>query len=90
MKLTNVVIHHKTKYAAGIVLPYGSTCGLPDFVEISQIVIVDSSLSFTVKLLNSWYDFRAFMLDPSGKMTLVQHSDLGDTYFFLSRWIPLP
>lgn len=82
MNLANVVIHHGTKYAAGMVLPYGSTGGLPDFVEISQIVIVDNNLSFIVKFLNSWYDehFRAFMLDHSGKMTLLQHSELGDTY----------
>ncbi|KAF3844268.1 hypothetical protein F7725_013609 [Dissostichus mawsoni] len=82
VNLANVVIHHGTKYAAGMVLPYGSTGGLPDFVEISQIVIVDNNLSFIVKFLNSWYDehFRAFMLDHSGKMTLLQHSELGDTY----------
>ena len=35
VNLANVVIHHGTKYAAGMVLPYGSTGGLPDFVEIS-------------------------------------------------------
>ena len=82
VNLTNVATLHGTKYAAGMVLPYGSTGGIPDFVMISQIVIVDGSVSFIVKMLNSWYDehFRAFMLDHSGKMTLVQHSELGDTY----------
>lgn len=64
-----------------MVLPYmyGS---LPNFVEISQIGIVDINLNFIVKLLNSWYDehFKTFMLDHSGKMTLLQHSELGDTY----------
>lgn len=82
VKLTSAVIHHGTKYAAGMVLPNGSTGGLPDFVEISQIVIEDSSLSFIVKLLNSWYDehFRAFILDNSGKLTLLQHSELSDAY----------
>lgn len=82
MNLASVVIHHGTKYAAGMVLPYGSAGGLPNFVEISQIVIVDSSLTFIVKVLNSWYveHFRAFMLDYSGKMTLLKHCELGDTY----------
>ena len=82
VNLTNVAIVHGTKYAAGMVLPHGSTGGLTDFVMISQIVVVDDSVSFIVKMLNSWYDehFRAFMLDHSGKMTLVQHSELGDTY----------
>ncbi|KAK0151213.1 hypothetical protein N1851_007693 [Merluccius polli] len=41
VNLTNVVIHHGTKYAAVMVLPYGST---------------DGNLSFIVKLLNSWYN----------------------------------
>ena len=82
VNLTNVAILHGTKYAAGMVLPYGSTGGISDFVMISQIVIVDGSVSFIVKMLNSWYDehFRAFMLDHSWKMTLVQQSELGDTY----------
>ena len=82
VNLTNVAILHGTKYAAGMVLPHGSTGGLPDFVMISQIVVVDDSVSFIVKMLNSWYDehFRAFILDHSGKMTLVQHCELGDTY----------
>lgn len=81
VNLTNVAILHVTKYA-GMVLPHGSTGGLTDFVMISQIVVVDDSVSFIVKMLNSWYDehFRAFTLDHSGKMTLVQHNELGDTY----------
>lgn len=56
-----------------MVFPYGSTGGLHDFVEISQIVVVEDNLSFIVRLLNSWYDehFRTFMLDYSGKITLL-------------------
>lgn len=83
VKLTSSVIHHGTKYASGMILPYGSTAGLPDFVEISQIVVQDSGLSFIVKSLTSWYDehFRAFMLDNYvGKLTLLQHSELSDAY----------
>ena len=47
--------YHGTRYAVGVILSHGSTGGLSNFVEISQIVIVDSDLNFIVKLLNSWY-----------------------------------
>lgn len=82
VNLTNSLTHHGTKYASGMVLPHGSTCGLPDFVEILQIVVLSNEFLFIVKLLNSWYDehFRAFILDPSGKMTLIHPRVLGDTY----------
>lgn len=82
VELTNVVSFHGTKYAVGMILPYGSTGGLPDFVEISQIVIVGSDLNFIVKLLNSWYyeHFRGFVLEHTGKITLLQIKQLSDTY----------
>lgn len=64
-----------------MVLPHGSTGGLPDFVEISQIVIVGSDLNFIVKLFNSWYyeHVRGFVLDLSGKVTLLLIQGLSDT-----------
>ena len=66
-----------------------TTGGLPDFVEILQIVIVDSNLSFIVKLLNSWYDehFRAFILDHTGKMTLLQHIEFADPYPLMAYFV---
>lgn len=82
VNLTNAVSYHGTKYAIGMILPYGSTSGLPDFVEISQIVIVGSDLNFIVMLLNGWYHehFRGYVVENSGKMTLLQIKQLSDTY----------
>ena len=82
LNLTNVALHNGTKYAARMVLPCGSVGGLPDFVEVSQIVLVDDSLSSIVKMLNSWYDehFGAFMLDHSWKIILVHHCELADAH----------
>lgn len=82
VNLTNAVIHHGTKYAAGMVLPYGSTGGQPDFVQISQIAIVDDNLSFIVKLFKGCYDghYGAYVLEYTGNMTLLQHGELSDTY----------
>lgn len=55
---------------------------LPDFVEISQIGIVGSDLNFIVKLFNSWYyeHFRGFVLEHSGRVTLLHIQHLSDTY----------
>lgn len=36
-------------------LTYGSNGGLPDFVELSLIVMVQGQLAFAVKCLHSWY-----------------------------------
>lgn len=60
VKLTSVVIHDGTKYAAGTVLPHGSTGAFPDFVEILQMFIVKDNLSVIV--LSSFY--RSFYVRP--------------------------
>lgn len=82
VELTSALSYHGTRYAVGMILPHGSTGGLPNFVEISQIVIVGSDLNFIVKLLNSWYyeHFRGFVLEHSGKVTLLGIEQLSDTY----------
>lgn len=48
-------------YRVGMLIPYGSTGGLPEFAEILQICIVENSLSFVVRILCAWYHehFRA-------------------------------
>lgn len=82
VELSSALSYYGTRYAVGMFLPYGSTGGLPNFVEISQIVIVGSDLNFIVKLLNSWYDehFRRFALEHSGKETLLSIKQLKDTH----------
>lgn len=81
VEMTNALSYHGTRYAVGMILPHGSTSGLPDFVEISQIVIVGSDLNFIVKVLNCWYyeHFRGFVLEHSGKVTLLHIQQLSDT-----------
>lgn len=74
--------YHGTFYSAGMMLAYGSTIGFPDFAEIVQIIVVQSSLAFVVKLQTAWYfeHFRGFMLEPTGIVRVVKHSELIDTY----------
>ena len=46
-----------TDYSVGMLLPFGSTGGLPDFGEIGllQLIIVHESPVFALKLLSWWY-----------------------------------
>ena len=38
--VANTVICHGNSYSVGMILPHGSTGGLPEFVELSLILIV--------------------------------------------------
>ncbi len=71
-------------YRIGMLIPYGSTGGLPDFAEILQICIVESSLSFVVRVLCAWYreHFRAYELttSPNREVALVDLEILADAY----------
>lgn len=85
-QLTNCVFSHGTKYAVGMILVYGSTAGLPDFIEIIQIVILQETLSFIVKAKNAWYieHLRSFQLEDTGKVLLVEKKELADVYPLVS------
>lgn len=74
--------YHGTFYSAGMMLAYGSTTGFPDFAEIVQIIVAQDSLAFVVKLQTAWYfeHFRGFMLESTGIVRVVKHSELTDTY----------
>ncbi|KAJ4927571.1 hypothetical protein JOQ06_015296 [Pogonophryne albipinna] len=50
-KLANTITYYGTRYTVGMILCYGSTGGLTDFVEIIQIAILDNCVHFIVKLL---------------------------------------
>lgn len=80
--LSNTVTYHGTRYSAGMILPYGSTGGLPDFVEIIQMLILENSLYFIVKKLNAWYleHLRSFLLETCKEVKLVHHLSLQDVY----------
>lgn len=80
--MANTVTCYGTAYTAGMVLPCGSTAGLPDFVELNIILIMHGQLAFAVKLLHSlyWEHLRAFELEPTGKVTILEKQELTDSY----------
>ncbi|KAG7455571.1 hypothetical protein JOB18_020270 [Solea senegalensis] len=71
-------------YKIGMLIPYGSTGGLPGFADILQICIVERSLSFVVRVLFAWYreHFRAYELtiSPNREVALVHLENLADAY----------
>lgn len=68
IKMASTVPCYGTTYSVGMVLPYGTTAGLPDFVEVNIILIMHGQLAFAAKLLHSsyWEHLRAFELEPTG------------------------
>ncbi|KAL7845998.1 hypothetical protein AOLI_G00241900 [Acnodon oligacanthus] len=54
VQLANTITYYGTKYTVGMILSYGSTGGLPDFVEVVQMAILDNCVHFIVKLLAAW------------------------------------
>lgn len=55
VSMTNKVTILGTDYCVGMLLPFGSTGGLPDFGEILQITIVLERPVFVLNLLSGWY-----------------------------------
>ncbi|XP_026099560.1 uncharacterized protein LOC113070477 [Carassius auratus] len=82
VSMTNKVTILGTDYCVGMLLPFGSTGGLPDFGEILQIIIVHESPVFVLKLLSGWYHehLRCFKVEPKGEIEVVQHSEMKDAY----------
>lgn len=80
--LTNKAEFQGTSYSIGMMLVYGSTGGLPDFAEILQIIIVQDSLVFLVKLQSAWYSehFRCLKLESTSTVKVVEQSQLTDIY----------
>jgi hypothetical protein len=65
-----------------MILPYGSTGGLPDFVELNLILVMRGQLAFAVKCLHSWYweHLRAFELESTRQVTILEQQELTDSY----------
>lgn len=80
--LAKTVICYGTRYTAGMILSYGSTCGLPDFAKIIQMAILDNCANFIVKFLAAWYEehLSSFQLEDTGKMARLEQQKLGDVY----------
>lgn len=103
IQVANTVTCYGISYSVGMILPYGSTGALPDFVEITIIFIVHGHPAFAVKCLQSWYSehFRAFELEYTRRVTVLVQQELGDSnplaaytvehkrYVTLKRHIPL-
>lgn len=81
-QLSNAISCHGTRYSVGMVLVHGSTGGLPDFVEILQILILQNIVSFIVKAQSAWYieHLRSFQLEDTGNILLIEQQELGDVY----------
>lgn len=82
VNMTNKATILGTDYNIGMVLPFGSTGGLPDFGEIQQIIIVRETPVFVLKLLSGWYceHLRSFKVEPTGETEILKHSELKETY----------
>ncbi|XP_056450915.1 uncharacterized protein LOC130386152 isoform X1 [Gadus chalcogrammus] len=82
VQVTNTVTCYGTCYSVGMILPYGSTGGLPDFVELNLILVMRGQLAFAVKCLHSWYweHLRAFELESTRQVTILEQQELTDSY----------
>lgn len=97
IQMASTVTCYDTTYTVGMVLPYGSTAGLPDFVELDLILIMHGQLAFAVKLLHCsyWEHLRAFELEPTGQVTILGQQELTDSHplaaytFGLRRFVTL-
>ena len=71
-------------YRNGMMLAHGSLAGVPEFVEITQMIVVEDNLLFIVRKLSAWYweHFRAYELKPcpTRKLELVDQNELSDPY----------
>lgn len=56
--------------------------GLPDFVELSLVLILHGQPVFAVKCLHSWYSehLRAFELESTRQVTVLEQQELTDSY----------
>lgn len=71
-------------YRNGMILAHGSLAGLPEFVEIIQMIVVKDNLLFIIRKLSAWYweHYRAYELNtcPTKKVELVDPNQLADPY----------
>lgn len=81
--LTQCASFFGTSYTVGMILTVESTGGLPDFVEIVQMVIEQKSLNYIVKKWKSFYTehLRSYELTScQTELVLVEHNELADYY----------
>lgn len=70
------------KYSADMLISVGSCSGLPDFRQITKIVVINTKIIFVCRLMTSWYNehLRAYELCSSHLSTLTQLTELNDVF----------
>lgn len=65
-----------------MILGHGSTGGLPDFVELIQIAVVNGKVGFIVKCLNAWYieHLGSYELENTRSVKVTEPSELSDVF----------
>lgn len=80
--MENTVCHSGTSYSTGMIMAHGSAGGLPDFVELIQLVVINGKVGFIVKCFNSWYieHLRNYELENTTSVKLIEPSELFDIF----------
>lgn len=80
VQMANTVGYSGTSYSTGMILAHGSTGGLPYFVELIQIAVVNGNVGFIVKCLNAQYieHFRcsSYELENIQSVKVIELSDI--------------
>lgn len=76
------------KYSADMIISVGCCSGLPEFQQITHIVVINTEILLVCRLLTSWYvkHLRAYELCCSGggSLTVTQMSELNDVFHLSS------
>lgn len=82
VQFANTLCFHGTSYSTGMILAHGSTGGLPDFVELILITVVNGKVGFIVKCLNAWYleHLGSYELEKTRSVKVIEPSELSDVF----------
>ena len=82
VQIANTLCFSGTSYSTGMILAHGSTGGLPDFVELIQIAVVNGKVGFIVKCLNAWYieHLGSYELENTRIVKVIEPSELSDVF----------
>lgn len=81
VKIANTLCFSGTSYSSGMILAHGSKGGLPDFVELIKIAVVNGKVGFIVKCLNAWYieHLESYELENTN-IKVIEPSELSDVF----------
>lgn len=80
VQMANTVRYSGTSCSTGMILAHGSTGGLPDFVELILIVVVNGKIGFIVKCLYAWCieHLRSYNLENARSVKVIEPGELSD------------